>query len=765
MLKQAMRLVLLPAAVAVLVACGGGSTASNTVLDGTVAMGAPISGARVQARDVNGNTSNVVYANEDGKYSGLNLTGLVAPIVIEARGQVGQTPYTLYTPLVAASSGTANVTTLTTALTGALAGGDPSAISLSAVTTSALQQAKTLITSALAPIASAIGVNLNSTDMVQSAFDANSTGIDKLMDLVDIRVRPEGISMANKLEAINESTGADRSELRITTSGQVTGTLTAASDISLSWQQQLATQMTACFALPASQRITYSDDAGGVPIPSAIHSSCSAFVASNYKNNSFTFGERWAYALKDSNFNNAKFRIQLAYVVNDGSSTFYVANIYFADQQGNGYTRPEVVADTGGGVYKLRGNQRDIDVLVQPQISKVSDVGSPNSGSNLVAGRLTFFFTPHRDYDSGSASNKYFYTSNKPQPRWVCSWVTGPALPGYDPLATTPKGGILLKVPRSDYVSQRNYMAVHVKFPANFDPTGSQADRNQLVKACAARENVGTNSSPSWEAASWNTANFYTIDAAKTHQESTFAWPSTANYSWAGDSTNWGDAQGTGGGNWAPTAVSQITKNNYKPTNMPTYTFYSFKVSNLPTSVYTGSIPVVDDEDGNDFFASKVVTKTRMLGAMPYLSSDANGVYNGNTRFGSIGNLSFLTAGAADISAGGSISTTWSPAPGGTGMDRVGLSCWANWQSSTGKKRWGPSVSSASFPVPRSDTTGAFVLDDGCVGLGPRPLFGNEPNTTNASTMYRDIWVRTYDQENRQIQRVYLTEIAPTTTP
>jgi hypothetical protein len=176
------------------------------------------------------------------------------------------------------------VTTLTTALTGALAGGDPSALSLNAVTTSAMQQAKTLITSALAPIASAIGVNLNSTDMVQSAFDANSTGIDKLMDLVDIRVRPEGISMANKLEAINENTGADRSELRISTSGQVTGTLTAASDISLSWQQQLATQMTACFALPASQRITYSNDAGGVPIPSAIHSSCSAFVASNWQN-------------------------------------------------------------------------------------------------------------------------------------------------------------------------------------------------------------------------------------------------------------------------------------------------------------------------------------------------------------------------------------------------------------------------------------------------------------------------------------------------
>ncbi|NDF46279.1 MAG: hypothetical protein EB125_11525, partial [Betaproteobacteria bacterium] len=353
------------------------------------------------------------------------------------------------------------------------------------------------------------------------------------------------------------------------------------------------------------------------------------------------------------------------------------------------------------------------------------------------------------------------YTSNKPQPRWVCSWVTGPGLPGYDPLATTPKGGILLKVPRSDYVSQRNYMAVHVKFPANFDPTGTQADRNQLVKACAARENVSTSGTASWEVASWNTTNFYTIDAAKTHLDSTFAWPTTANYSWAGESNSWTGAQGTGQGSWAPAAVSQNTKDNYKPTSMPTYTFYSFKVSDLPSnSVYlsgtNGGIPVVTNAHGDAFFAAKVVTKTRMLGAMPYLSSDANGVYNGNTRFGSIGNLSFLTAGAADISAGGSLTTTWSAAPGGTGMDRVGLSCWANWQSSSGKKRWGPSVSSASFPVPRSDTTGTFVLEDGCVGLvGPRTLFG----TTSASTMYRDMWVRTYDQENRQIQRVYLTEI------
>ena len=405
-------------------------------------------------------------------------------------------------------------------------------------------------------------------------------------------------------------------------------------------------------------------------------------------------------------------------------------------------------------------------------ITQITDQVSNTSASNMIAGRLSFFFKPHRDWDAATSSYKFFYgNDNKPEPRWLCAWVTGPALPGEGAMNSQnsgPLGGILLKVPRRDYVAQRNYMAVHVKFPPTFDPTAVQADRNQLLKACAARENVSTTATADLQKESWSTFSFFTVDAAKSDTNSTFTWPQAAggnlSYTWAGSSTTWAQAQGTSYVNWALQPVSQATKAAYKPTSMPIYTFRAFRYSDLPaTNLYTVSgaatVPVVGDSDATAFFNAGTEIKTRMLGAMPYLSTDANGVYNGNVRFATVSDAtlsSFLAASTADIAAStGRVNATWAPAPGGSGIDRVGITCYGNWTPTGGtKKRWGPSMSTVNWGVPRSQTTGSFTPDETCVGLQARNF-----NPSVASTsMYRDIWVRTYDQENRQIQRVYLAE-------
>lgn len=771
---QRIRLVLTFTCAMALAACGGGgggagpSASGGAFMDGTVAVGAPIAGAQVTARDVNGRSSNTVTADANGQYTGLDLSGLTPPIIIEAVGQLGQTPYRLYTPLTSASAGTANVTSLTTALAGALGNGDPHSMSLSSITSAALAQAKQALTTALAPLSTALNLNLGTSDLVSTRFNADNTGLDKLLDLVDVRVRPDGVSMVNRLEPISEDQGSsDRSEVRLGFNGSATGNLSAAQDLNLSWLQALSLQMRQCFALPAAQRVSFTQDAGGVAMPTSVHNDCKSFVATNYLHNTYSFGERWLFALRDSAFDGAKFKLQLAYIVNNGGTTAYVVNINTADSSGNGYTMPEVVTQVSGA-YKLSGNQRQLDITVQPLISKLTDQVSNTSGNNLVAGRLSFFFKPHRDWDATSSQFKHFYgNDNKPEPRWLCAWVTGPALPGEGAMNaqnTGPVGGILLKVPRRDYVAQRNFMAVHVKFPPNFDPTQVQADRNQLLKACAARENVSTNNMADFQAESWSTFNFFTVDAAKSDQNSNFAWPSSVSYSWAGASTTWAQAAGTSFGNWALQPVGSATKAAYKPTSMPLYTFRAFRVSDVPANLYTvpgaATVPVVGDAAATAFFNAGVVVKTRMLGAMPYLSTDANGVYNGNVRFASLTEptlSAFLAASAADIAAGtGQVAATWEPAAGASGIDRVGITCYGQWTPSGGtKKRWGPSVSSINWGVPRSQTTGSFPVDETCLGMSARTFSNGSINSTG---MYRDIWVRTYDQENRQIQRVYLAE-------
>ena len=102
MLKQAMKLVLLPAAAAVLVACGGGGggggSASTTVLSGTAATGAPIANAKVYIVDSAGRVpagqdeaagTALVTTDANGQYALTNtmLSGLSGPFMVRVVGQ------------------------------------------------------------------------------------------------------------------------------------------------------------------------------------------------------------------------------------------------------------------------------------------------------------------------------------------------------------------------------------------------------------------------------------------------------------------------------------------------------------------------------------------------------------------------------------------------------------------------------------------------------------------------------------------------------
>ncbi len=772
---QALVLTLL--ATSILTGCGGGgggSTASPS-LDGTVAVGAPIAGASIVARGANGATSNTVIADADGKYSGLNLNGLTAPIIIEATGEFGQTPYTLHTLLNSTTSGTANVTPITSLISTIAAGTSSDSINLSSLSTStltaAIQQAKSTLATTLSPITSAIGLDLTTNDPVSQTFTTNNTGLDKLLDAIDIKIRKdEGISITNKFQAVQE--GVERTAVSVSFTGSVTGNLPVAANKDLSWLPTMAASFNECFALPASQRVLYSNDPGGVPVASSVHNSCKSFVNSAYIHNGYSFGDRWVRVLNDSAFDNSKFKIQLAYILDSNGVDVFVVNVNFKDKDGNGYTRPEVVTQSAGS-YLLYGNQRVLEAYAEPMISNIADYADSTSSINSIQGRLRFFISPHRDWDNASSGYKFYYDGNgKPDPKWACSWVTGPGLPGEGALNSAqsgPVGGILMKIPRSDYADKREYLAIAYKFPATFDPVAVQADKNQLLKACAVRENVSRTNVPSWEVATFSTDNNFTLDFAKANQTGSFSWPTSGNgnnsFNWAGNSTSYAQATGVSGyANWALAPVDQSIKDAYKPTTMPTFNFYSFRLADVPTNVYTvngnGSIPVVNDAQANTFFSAKVVTKARMIGAMPYLKRDSNNVFAGNTKFGTISDAtlaSFLSASSSAISIGSTLSASWSPAAGGTGIDRLGFQCYGTWiPSGTAKKRWGPSVSSGSWGFTRSTTNKKFTFEDTCAAYSfVGTAYQNGPTSTS---VYRNLWIRTYDQENTQIQQVYLAE-------
>ncbi len=187
---SAISMLAVSSAVSILLAgCSGGggtSTASASAqsMSGTVAVGAPMVNATVTLMDANGTTRSVAVA-ADGSYSGIETSGLTAPFRVQACGIVDGA-YTCYYSVVQGGS-TANVTPLTNATVALALNGDASGLfSGHAAPDSATLAAKKLaLQTALGPVLAAAGLSA-STDFESQHFDANRTGMDKVLDAVKI---------------------------------------------------------------------------------------------------------------------------------------------------------------------------------------------------------------------------------------------------------------------------------------------------------------------------------------------------------------------------------------------------------------------------------------------------------------------------------------------------------------------------------------------------------------------------------------------------
>lgn len=213
-------------AIATLVACGGGgtsTTSSTTGSTGTVAVGAPLSGATVTYMDANG-TSLTATTSEDGTYSIQDLSTLTTPIMIRAVGSVNGKETSLYSVITtkptAGFATVANVTPLTNSIVSQVAAGESEYIfnnpsNISALTASEINSASTkLLTVLEAPMS---GLGVSGLDPFKTAFTANSTGVDKLLDLVRIDPDPFGrILVTDKISGVTKVIASTDSSQAVT---------------------------------------------------------------------------------------------------------------------------------------------------------------------------------------------------------------------------------------------------------------------------------------------------------------------------------------------------------------------------------------------------------------------------------------------------------------------------------------------------------------------------------------------------------------------
>jgi hypothetical protein len=366
-------------AVSVLAACGGGSSGpapappppASVTLTGTAATGAALVGGSLRVIDRAG-ASRTLSApiGNDGTYS-LDVTGLVPPLLVVAEGPIGESTGQLFAlePTGAASGSlVVNVTPLTTAVTALVAPGiDPRALTqpsqLAAVTPAQVNQAVGALNTSLAATYPAAGVTAAGFNPMSVPFAVSQAGQDRLLDALRVELAAQGVIVTNATLPLS-ATGVPQTGAVVTLTPANLAAPPAlsagAGAISLDFLGTLREPLDNCFAVAAAQRATSA--------------TCTSLFDNGYLADGATASQRWLNA--DTALDGARFaRPELLYVQTDASDGSPLPVVRFSWTQSNGQTgsRIEVLKNLGTPAapqWRLRGNQRDIDVLLEPRLAR-----------------------------------------------------------------------------------------------------------------------------------------------------------------------------------------------------------------------------------------------------------------------------------------------------------------------------------------------------------------------------------------------------------
>ena len=242
---------------------GGEQPAAATTLSGTVATGAAFAGALLTVFDQTGAKVCEVTTTTEGTYSCTLPAGTKAPLVIQAV----RDDLTLYSTTASTATGTTNVTPLTTIIVAQLSpNGDPSKLAAAiqadagAVTAGSIGDQVAKLVAALQPLLTALNLSI---DPMSGEFQANGTGQDRVLDSINVSVRPDGAASNIEITVKALPAGEDSAPVSIVfRSGDATIAPLPAVDTAALVQpptpamvQALLDRINACYALPLTERV------------------------------------------------------------------------------------------------------------------------------------------------------------------------------------------------------------------------------------------------------------------------------------------------------------------------------------------------------------------------------------------------------------------------------------------------------------------------------------------------------------------------------
>jgi hypothetical protein len=267
MLKQTLRWVLLPAAAAVLVACGGGGgsaqQAASISFNGVVAVGAALSGAKVDVHEATGELVGSTTTAEDGSYT-INIPATAkTPFTFKAVKE----EIVLFSPVASSNVTRVNVTPLTNLVAAQLSPtGNPAQLieqikSGAAVVDSGKVQAVVVsLNEALDPLLK--GTNAQGVDPISGVFKANGAGYDQALNSLNIAINPTGQS-SNIIITVKSASSATEElpEIKFVSDKKPPVLPEAVANATLipsstdSMVQAFLAKLNSCYQLPSSDRV------------------------------------------------------------------------------------------------------------------------------------------------------------------------------------------------------------------------------------------------------------------------------------------------------------------------------------------------------------------------------------------------------------------------------------------------------------------------------------------------------------------------------
>lgn len=397
--------------------------ATSTLLGGTVATGAPLTNSTVTFQDAKPSTVTTV-TDASGKFN-IDVSRIKSPAIMSVTLSDGRKMYSIWDGSMQGTSATANITPLTDAVVSEYAKSKnikPSDISATSVDTTALRTAKNTVKEWIATAYQITGGNASSLDILNTPFDASGKGLDAVLDSLNFTRNSDGLTVLYPKQVMLSDSATPSPMLPLSASNKLP-TVTSGNDVfPLSQLGSWRNRMNDCMKVAVSGR--------------AASASCAGIAPLAYKHDSVNFQTHLFSDIGESNSVGAVFEYPKIMTISSGSAgtsatvelrwyqpltqTTHSRLAIFRDLGESGRLQDNNVASATGSTWWLYGNQRDLEIRIEPRLSRYENMNASSQGTSPSA----LFSGLHILINNYKQVNGNWVSTNI-----LAANVTGPGLP------------------------------------------------------------------------------------------------------------------------------------------------------------------------------------------------------------------------------------------------------------------------------------------------------------------------------------------------